>query len=276
MSRVEVIGNATLYLGDCLEVMPTLGDLSRALADAKADGMPWGGMGPERRANYLRAATIDHIICDPPYEAFTHAAKASANRRIRTDGRVEIKPLDFECIDPIRDAVVQSSSDVCKGWFIAFCTPEGVRAWADSINASTMKYKRACVWVKPDSTPQLNGQGPAQGAENFVCAWAGSGYARWNGGGKRGVYTHLCNPPERTGLHPTEKPRRLMSEIVADFTCPGETILDPFMGSGTTGVAAVMADRRFVGIEQNAVYFDIACRRIEDAQRQGNLFSEVA
>lgn len=245
MSRVEHIGRATLYLGDCLEVMKCL-------------------------------APADHIICDPPYEDLTHAAKMGASRRIRTDGRDEIKNLDFESIDAIRKPFIAALPPLCKGWVILFCTPEGVRPWADEINAGPMKYKRACVWVKPDSTPQLNGQGPAQGAENFVCAWAGQGYARWNRGGKRGVYTHLCNPPDRHGVHPTEKPRRLMSEIIADFTQPSETILDPFMGSGTTGVAAVMADRRFIGIEMNDRYFDIACKRIEDAQRQGNLFGDAA
>lgn len=135
-----------------------------------------------------------------------------------------------------------------------------------------MKYKRACAWVKPDSTPQLNGQGPAQGYECFVCAWAGTGHAKWNAGGKRGVYTHCVNGPERDGRHPTEKPRRLMAELVADFTLPEQTILDPFMGSGTTGIAAVQAGRNFIGVEMNPDYFDIACERIERAQRQGDLF----
>ena len=139
-----------------------------------------------------------------------------------------------------------------------------------------MKYKRACVWVKPDSTPQFNGQCPAMGAENFIVAWAGTGHSRWNAGGKRGVYTHLVNNPERTGLHPTEKPRRLMAEIIGDFTNAGQTILDPFMGSGTTGVAAVQMGRDFIGIEKEERYFDIACQRIVDAQRQGDLFVGAA
>ncbi|PTQ12939.1 hypothetical protein CLG96_02010 [Sphingomonas oleivorans] len=244
-ARVEHIGNATLYLGDCREILPTL-------------------------------VAVDHIICDPPYEASLHAAKNSLKGRIRRDRGAALKGLDFAPIDDIREDFVRLASDVCNGWFIVFCTPEGVAKWADCINPSSMKYKRACVWVKPDSTPQLNGQGPAQGAENFVCAWAGQGYARWNAGGKRGVYTHLVNNPERHGEHPTEKPRRLMSEILADFTSAGELICDPFMGSGTTGVAAAMAHRQFIGIEKAARYFDIACRRIEDAQRQGNLFADAA
>lgn len=243
--RVEHIGGATLYLGNALNVLPTLGK-------------------------------VDHLIADPPYEAIMHASKSGIKGLVRPDGTHHCKPLDFEPIDTIRDQFVEISTPMTDGWFIAFCTSEGVGRWADTINASEMKYKRACVWIKPDSTPQMNGQGPAQGAEHFVCAWAGKGFAKWNAGGKRGVYTHCVNNAERTGLHPTEKPRRLMSEIIADFTNPGELICDPFMGSGTTGVSAVMAARRFIGVELNETYFDIACRRIEDAQRQGSLFGEAS
>ena len=239
--RTEVIGRATLYLGDCLKIMTQLNP-------------------------------VDHIICDPPYEALLHKLKNGLAKRLRTDGGPSLHGLDFDCIDAIREPFVNTAAPLCMGWFIAFCTPEGVARWADVINLSPMKYKRACVWVKPDSTPQLNGQGPAQGAENFVVAWAGEGHSKWNAGGKRGVYTHLVNNAERTGLHPTEKPRRLMSEIIADFTNAGQTILDPFMGSGTTGVAAVMAGRKFIGIEQNESYFELACERLDKAQRQNDMF----
>lgn len=239
--RKETIGDCTLYLGDCLEVMPSLDP-------------------------------VNHIVSDPPYEAFMHNAKASANRRIRTDGRVEIKALDFSSIDHIRGDVVGQSSSICKGWFIVFCTPEGIGKWAEAINASSMKYKRACTWVKPDSTPQLNGQGPAMGAENFVCAWAGDGYARWNAGGKRGVYTHLTNAKDRDGRHPTEKPRTLMLEIVQDFTNPGQSILDPFMGSGTTGIACLQSGRKFIGIERDDHFFEVALERIRKADRQPDMF----
>ncbi|MFC6627317.1 DNA methyltransferase [Sphingomonas yabuuchiae] len=63
-----------------------------------------------------------------------------------------------------------------------------------------------------------------------------------------------------------------MAELVADFTKPAQVVCDPFMGSGTTGVAAVQAGRGFIGIERDHAHFNLACRRIEDAQRQGNLF----
>ncbi len=229
--RIEHLSDdVVLHMGDCLEILPRIGRVS-------------------------------HVICDPPYEAIMHAAKMGASRRIRTDGRDEIKSLDFDCIDDIRDQIVAQTAAMCDGWLIYFCAPEGVGRWADSINASPAKYKRACVWVKPDSTPQLNGQGPGMGAENFVCAWAGQGYAKWNAGGKRGVYTHLTNPPTRHGAHPTEKPVSLMAELIEDFTNPGELICDPFLGSGTTGVAAVRLGRKFIGIEKKPEYFEIACKR---------------
>lgn len=241
--RKEVVGNCTLYQGDCLKIMEALG-------------------------------TVDHVFCDPPYEQSLHEAKNSLRGRIRSDSGPDLKGLDFEGIDAIRTSVVDVVLPICDGWFSAFCTIEGVSKWADAINASAMKYKRACIWVKPDSTPQLNGQGPAQGAECFVTAWCGTGYAKWNAGGKRGVYRHNVNASDRHGGHPTEKPWRLFVELLQDFTNAGETILDPFMGSGTTLVACAKLGRKGIGIELDPDYFDIACQRVEEAYRQPDLFVE--
>jgi site-specific DNA-methyltransferase (adenine-specific) len=245
IQREEIIGDCRLILGDCLEVMPGLGK-------------------------------FDHILMDPPYEASLHASKNSAHGPTRTDTGPDLKGLDFAPIDEIRASVVALSAEICSGWFLAFCTVEGVAKWADAINLSAMKYKRACIWVKPDSTPQLNGQGPAQGAECFVAAWAGTGHAKWNAGGKRGVYTHCVNQRTREGTHPTEKPVSLMAELLLDFTKYGGSVLDPFMGSGTTGVSCVALGRSFVGIEKEPAYFDVACRRIEAAYQQPRLFEAPA
>lgn len=242
--RVERIGRATLYLGDCLAVMPTLG-------------------------------RVAHIICDPPYEQLMHDLHAKVKLR-RTDGGNERRDLDFVGINEIREPFIAEATRINEGWLLAFCNVEGVWHWRQALLAGGLKFKTTCVWIKPDCTPKLNGQGPALGYECITTTWAGAGHARWNAGGKRGVYTHCVNGPERDGRHPTEKPRRLMAEILADFTCPGDVILDPFMGSGTTGVAAVQMDRDFIGIERDERYFQIACERIEQAQRQGKLFGEAA
>jgi len=74
-------------------------------------------------------------------------------------------------------------------------------------------------------------------------------------------------------VHKAQKPLALMSALLA---VNPSSVCDPFMGTGTTGVAAVHAGRQFIGIERDPAYFEIACRRIEDAQRQGNLFGDAA
>lgn len=248
MAEPVQIGDATLYCGDALEILPTLGD-------------------------------VEHVITDPPYEAHMHDAKRGvkvhgAQRRIRIDGHANPPPVDFASIDGLRGPVTPVLVDMCGGWLLIFCTPEGVAAWRDAIELAGAKYKRACVWVKPDSAPQFNGQGPAMGAEMFTAAWCGHGHASWNGGGRRNVFTHLCQPADRHGEHPTEKPVSLMRELVAMFTGRDQTILDPFMGSGTTGVACAKLGRRFIGIEIEPRYFDIACKRIEQAYAQPDFFVE--
>lgn len=104
MSAPVIIGNATLYLGDCLEIM--------------------AGLDP-----------VDHIIGDPPYEESLHAnAKTFSN--LRKDSGPELKPIDFDSIDSIRAPFVAAASEICQGWFIAFCTVEGVWQWAEHINAA--------------------------------------------------------------------------------------------------------------------------------------------
>ena len=242
MAEPVVIGVATLYLGDCLEILPTLG-------------------------------RVDHVICDPPFDQEAHTPA----RRARSGGLHKNMPLDFAPLDrATREGVCAHVAAICSGWFIAFCQTEQVAGWRDSIEAAGVRYKTPMVWIKPDAVPKLNGQGPAIGYESIVTAWCGAGYARWNGGGKRGVFTHLTNGPDRTHTHMTEKPVGLMGELIALFTNYDTLVCDPFMGSGTTGVACVKLGRRFVGIEIDPLHFATACKRIEDAYRQPRLFAEPA
>lgn len=238
MIRVEKIGDATLYLGDCLGV---LGNLS-----------------------------VDHIVSDPPYEDELHKAMG---RIRRNDGQKMADDLGFDGINALRPEISRLCVERAAGWVILFTLAEGVRAWRDTLQAADAKWDTTCFWVKPDASPRFNGQGPARGAECFVTCWAGKGHRKWNAGGKRGVYTHNVKTG-RQGEHPTEKPVSLMMEIIADFTQPGDLICDPFMGSGTTGVAALKLGRRFVGIEQNPRWFELACKRIAEADRQPRLFDE--
>jgi site-specific DNA-methyltransferase (adenine-specific) len=239
--RTEIIGDATLYLGDTFDVMPTL-------------------------------SGIDHVIGDPPYEKEAHKQGRRTQASVK---RGENADLDFDAIT--EDQRLRTAAEgvrLSRGWLLLFCQAEAAGVWRDAIEAGGGKYKRTMVWIKPDSTPQLNGQMPAPGYESMPLAWCGAGHSNWNGGGKRGVYTRMTNAPDRHGVHKTEKPVLLMTDLIADFTQYGQTVLDPFMGSGTTGVACARLGRKFVGVELNETYFDIACRRIEQAYMQPRLFAE--
>lgn len=246
MNPVVIDGRATLWHGDCLGLW-RVGDLPAA----------------------------DHVITDPPYESHMHDSKDGA-RGIRTDGHASPAPVTFNSIEPIREAAAEMFESLSGGWIAAFCTPEGIAPWRDALEAAGARYKRACIWVKPDAAPQFNGQGPAMGAECFVTAWAGVGASRWQAGGRSNVFTHAIRSPTRDGRHETEKPLALMMEIIACFTDPGDVVLDPFMGSGTTGVACARLGRRFIGVEKDRRFFEIAEGRIRDAAAQADMFMPAA
>lgn len=229
--EVLLDGRAVIYQGDCLTVLP---DLPRA---------------------------ADHYLCDPPYEKTIHDAK-SGGRNIRNDGHDMPPELDFASIGDARVRLMPLVRDSCCGWFIAFCTPEGIAPWRDAIEAAKIRYKRACFWHKPNAAPQFNGQGPGFAVEPFVTAWCGRGVSKWNGGGRGNMFVHNTNAVDREGTHTTEKPISLMMELVGLFTKPGDLICDPFMGSGTTGVAAVALGRRFIGIEASPRYYALAKGRL--------------
>jgi len=102
-------------------------------------------------------------------------------------------------------------------------------------------------------------------------AWRDWGKAKfyaqvWDGGMRAG------KPENREFCHPSQKPIELMHWCLRQLPDDAQTILDPFMGSGTTGVAAIQLGRKFIGIEREEKYFDIACKRIEQAVAQGQLF----
>jgi site-specific DNA-methyltransferase (adenine-specific) len=241
MTEPVTIGRAKLYLGDCRDILPTL--------------------------------AVDHVIGDPPYEAVMQN-KWGVLSRNAPSSHVRHEEIGFEAIDHMRDEVAVAAVNACSGWCILFCMAEGVRAWRDALEAADARYKRAMVWIKPDAMPQFNGQGPSTGHEMMVAAWCGPGHSSWNGGGKSGVFTYNKNTPG--SVHPTQKPLPLMKQLVHLFSNPGQTVCDPFMGSGTTGVACVGMERNFIGIEADPRHFDAACKRVEDAQRQGSLFGEAA
>lgn len=217
----------------------------------------------------LTTSSVDHVITDPPYEPEAHTKQ----RRVRSGAGVKAEPLPFAPMTKAtRYASAAEMARVTRRWVIVFCQVEAVSEWIAAMTFAGLAYKRTAIWVKPDSTPQFTGDRPGSGYESIVCAHK-PGRSRWNGGGRRGVYTFGKFDPDRYG-HPTQKPIALMEALVRDFTDPGDTICDPFAGSGTTGVAALRNGRQFVGWEMNEDYHRAASARLSLAREQRNLFAE--
>lgn len=199
------IGRARLILGDCRDVLPTLGK-------------------------------VDAVVTDPPY-----GIGITKSNRLAVSRGMGGKSWDDETPDAgfIADMVARGSQAIVWGGNY-FCLPETrcVLVW-DKQNDDRDFADLEMAWTNIDAVARIFRMRP-MGMD----------------GGK---------------VHPTQKPLRLMRWCIDKLNAP-QIILDPFMGSGSTGCAAVEMGKDFIGIERDPEYFDIACRRIEDAQRQQDLF----
>jgi site-specific DNA-methyltransferase (adenine-specific) len=225
--RKEVIGNATLYLGDCLTVLPTL--------------------------------AADVLITDPPYGVNLGNHAGAKDKRL--------KHLTKQAYASYED------------------TPENYGVVVvPAINTALAVTKRGMVFGVPPLIWQL----PAPDAIGGIYLPHSVGRCRWGFSsmshcllygtapgiekGCRNTAIYSTALPEKNG-HPTPKPLQWMIWAVDLGSRREETVLDPFMGSGTTGVACASLGRKFIGIEMEPAYFDIACERIDNAYRQERLFA---
>ena len=225
-----VIGNATLYLGDCRELIPTI--------------------------------KADVVLSDPPFSAQTHAGARG------DQGKTVL--IDFDSFsDDDFTQIAETLVNLVPRWCILFC---------DWLHIAAAKNKglpvvRFGIWVKTNPIPQMSGDRPSTGWES-ICIMHAAGKKRWNGRGKPAVWTHGTTRYGNFGPsnHPTEKPVGLIKRLLLDFTDEGETIFDPFMGSGSHGVACMDTKRKYIGCEIDPKHFDTACKRITQAQQQLRLF----
>jgi len=219
--RKEEIGGCTLYLGDCLEILPTLGK-------------------------------VDAVVTDPPYNFST--SQNGAKHELWADA-------------------VNSSlwfAEVLKKETALFDTPGGT-VWQflnwktflplqKAVFDAGLKINSLLVWDKALIGTEMRGLRPSY----ELCALIFTGETKLRNRSLSDIWRipWLYSKPH----HPAEKPVALIQKIIAETE--GQLILDPFMGSGTTGVACVNLGRRFIGIELNEKYFDIACKRIEKAIKE--------
>jgi site-specific DNA-methyltransferase (adenine-specific) len=167
-------------------------------------------------------------------------------------------------VDELFDGVGDEIARLTKRWAVVFSDVESIHHWRAVMVG--MRYVRTGIWVKPDAMPQMSGDRPAVGFEPATIMHA-NGAMRWNGGGHAAVWTH--NVVKGTASdrpdHPCPKPLPLMRELVSLFTDPGETILDPFMGSGTTLRAAKDLGRKAIGIELEEKWCEVAAKRMSQS-----------
>jgi DNA modification methylase len=209
--RKEIIGNAELYLGDCLEILPTL-------------------------------PKVDAVITDPPY-----GIGGSPKRGGAAEGTLDYSKSTGGVVFPW-DKRDDSWIELFNGPAAVFCSPSSISTLAPLMRADGM-----IVYVKTNPHPC--------GSSFEPCLTRGLGV------GGRHVAAYNA---ENGQQHPTQKPESVMRFIVARSAA--KVVLDPFMGSGTTGVACMNLGRKFIGIEIEPKYFDIACERIDNAQRQRRIF----
>jgi DNA modification methylase len=212
-----VIGDATLYLGDCMEILPTLDK-------------------------------VDAVITDPPY-----GMDFQSNYRIEK----HIKIANDKTAD-VANAVIDWALNNAKHSIYAFGRWDNIYDYP--------KPKSLITWVKNNwSMGDLKHEHARQTEVAFFYAMEGHFFPKdrptdvieW-------ARTQNAN-------HPTEKPVGLMCKFI-EWT--DGVVFDPFMGSGTTGVAAIQMGRKFIGIEREPKYFEIACQRIEQASKQVDMFIE--
>jgi site-specific DNA-methyltransferase (adenine-specific) len=221
-----------LYHGDCLDVLPQL-------------------------------APVDHVITDPPYSGRTHAM-AKTNKGAGHG----VIAITFASLS---DEQLRQSLEVCgtvsRRWVIA--SLDYAHAATFDVDPPTgLRSLRIGIWVKPNPMPQISADRPAQGWEAISFFHRADTKPRWNGGGQAGVWSYPVS--QNTG-HPTSKPLPLLIDLVALFTDEGETILDPFAGSGTTLVAAKLNGRKAIGIELSEQYCAVAAKRLRETE-PGRLF----
>jgi len=208
----------------------------------------------------IPAGSVDLVLTDPPYEAEAHTLGRRGNTaRDGDDAYFATRPVDFHPIDSAtRNASGADMSRVARGWVLVFCQVEAAMLWRDALVPA--RYMRTQVWRKVNGAPQFTGDRPGMGYESIVTAWSGPGRSHWNGGGRHGVYDY---DTVRNGTgHQTEKPLPLIVELVTLFSDPGALILDPFVGSGTTLLAAKLSGCRAIGIEIDERWAEVAAKRL--------------
>jgi site-specific DNA-methyltransferase (adenine-specific) len=199
--------------------------------------------------------SIDMVLTDIPYGEVNRKSNGLRNL---DKGKADITTgLNIELL-------IESIVRVCKGSVYIFCGTEQVSIIRKLLVDNGLST-RLCIWEKTNPSP-MNGQHIwLSGIE--CCVYGKFKNATFNEHCKNSVFRF---PTTRSKIHPTQKPVKLMQYLVKSSSNEGDVILDPFMGSGTTGVACKNLNRNFIGIELDETYFNLAKDRINNHIKESN------
>ena len=236
IKKETIIGNCRLLLGDALEIMPLLGK-------------------------------VDCIVTDPPYKL-----ESGGMTRAKMGGKFNLENYNnngsiVECDVEWSEFMPLISSLIDRGHIYVMCNNRHVKNMLNAASDSGMKFHNLLVWDKVSPTPN---RWYMKGCEFIGFFYKGKAFHINDCGSKQLIKIPLPKDTE----HPTVKPVALMEHYVENSTLRSQTILDPFMGIGTTGVACAKLGRKFIGIELDPNYYEIAYERIRKAYDQPDLFIE--
>lgn len=211
----------------------------------------------------LPDCSVDAIITDPPY------GTASPSKVQKCGEELTSFNLEWDATLPVDWLGDAARLLVPGGSLMVFTDNNQVTDLWRALEAVGLNPLQTVTWVKSNPPPQPR-KNFCSGIETAIFARKPGKVHRWNGGGAT-VNFFECPIVSANRLHPTQKPEQLMSWLVSLVSDPGDTILDPFSGSGTTGAVAIQLGRDFIGIEKDATFAALARDRLAAVAAQGDL-----
>lgn len=202
----------------------------------------------------LSDRSVDAVITDPPYTERTH--KMAKTNKGKGHGT---KSIDFKAFtdDDLMNALGECGR-VSRRWVVATLAYQHAFKLEEQPPAG-LRMMRIGAWVKTNPMPQISADRPGTGWESIAYLHRDDVKPSWNGGGRAGNYVL---PVVQNEGHPTVKPLSMVQDFVRRFTDPGDVVLDPYAGSGTTLRAAVDEGRRAIGVELEERYCEIIAKRL--------------
>lgn len=227
----------------------------------------------------IKDDSVDLVVTDPPYNLGNFMRDRSTNlKKMRENffGSAGWDDLEYEEWSEHMDTFFQESKRILKkgGAMVVFMSLIKVETLIKLAEKNKFYYKTTGIWHKTNPMPRNMNLHFINSVEGWVYFVNDAKTGTYNNNQKAihdFIESSVTPGNEKIhGKHPTQKPERVIQHFVEILSNPGDTVMDPFMGSGTTGVVSKRVDRNFIGFELQENYFDIALKRIADVKSKSN------